>query len=191
MYRLTNFTTNIRGQLLIETYKHWLNKNENVLDVGCGDGIMSSIIINKLGIKLTGCDIANYLQIKIPFALMTDETSLPFKKNSFDVVMLNDVLHHMSFENQEKIITECLRVAPKVILFEDEPTIIGSLTDYIINKFHNINMEVPLTFRSPHDWRVLFGSIGATSVYKKTRKPFLYPFTHESFLVRKPHKNSI
>ena len=181
MFKLARFTTGIRSKLLFSKYKGWLRKNDKVLDVGCGDGILSSIIIEKFKIKLTGCDIENYLKTPIPFIHMKDKFSLPFSDNSFDKVMFNDVFHHMSFANQEKLLKEALRVSDHVLIFEVEPTLIGSLADYIINKFHNLNMETPLTFRNSSQWIKLFGDLSVTHEFRRVKKQLFYPFTHEAF----------
>ena len=185
MSLLTKFTTELRFYLLIQAYKHWLHKRENVLDVGCGDGIMTSLLIKNLNIQTTGCDIQNYLKVNIPFSQMISETILPFKKNSFDCVMLNDVLHHMSFDKQELLIQECLRIAPKVLIFEDEPTLVGKSADFLINKFHNFTMPVPLTFRSNQQWKNLFKKLDIDYTFKKINQPLFYPFNHQAFLLKK------
>ncbi len=183
MSKITEFTTDIRSRLLISIYKAWLKKNEKVLDIGCGDGILSSIIIKNTNIRLTGCDISNYLKIKIPFVLMKSSGKLPFEDKSFDTVMLNDVLHHISFQDQENILKEAIRVAQKILIFEVEPTLSGMISDYIINKFHNINMPVPLTFRTKTDWQRLFEKLNLKALYIKPDCPFLYPFKHQAFLL--------
>lgn len=183
MRQIIKLTTGIRSKLIIKIYKKWLKKNEKVLDIGCGDGILSSIIIKNTNINLTGCDVSNYLKIKIPFVMMKDTEKLPFKDKSFDTVMLNDVLHHISFINQENILKESVRVAEKIMIFEVEPTLIGKLSDFMINKFHSIGMPVPLTFRNKTDWQKLFEKLNVKTHYIKPGRPFLYPFKHQAFLL--------
>lgn len=183
MKTLTEYTTSIRSKLVIETYEGWLNKHDRVLDIGCGDGILSEILRDRFAIKVTGCDIENYLQKNIPFVAITKEAVLPFHNNSFDAVMFNDVLHHMNFSTQEKLIKEALRVSKRVLIFEDEPTILGSITDWVINKFHNLFMPLPLTFRHHIQWAQLFDSMNIKYEFKKVRKQLFYPLNHESFLL--------
>lgn len=185
MFCLTNITTGYRSKLLIHEYKKWLKTGEKVLDAGCGDGLMSSILKDKLKINVTGCDIENYLKTNIHFILMRDQISLPFKNKSFECVMFNDVLHHMSYENQLALLHEALRVSNKVLLFEVEPTIMGIFADYIINKFHHLSMNVPLTFRSSGEWIKLFKHLNIRYTHMKINKPVLYPFTHQAFLLQK------
>jgi ubiquinone/menaquinone biosynthesis C-methylase UbiE len=185
MFQIIRYTTKYRGKIIIEVYKNWLKKNENVLDVGCGDGLMSSLLACRFGVKMTGCDIENYLKTEIGFVLMKNSYSLPFRKKSFDCVLFNDVLHHMSFDNQRLLIEEALRVGSKVLIFEVEPTPIGKAADYVINKFHNLHMDVPLTFREHSEWMLLFKELKVEYTFVKPAKSFFYPFTHQAFLLTK------
>ena len=185
MLQITRFTTGYRSKLILEIYQHWLKGKERVLDVGCGDGIMSSIIGKHFGVQLTGCDIENYLKISIPFSLMQSGSTLPFKKNAFGWVMFNDVFHHMSYKNQSLLLQEALRVGQRVLIFEVEPTLAGGFADFIINKFHNISMPVPLTFRTHEEWIGLFHTLNVSCTYIQPKRPFFYPFSHESFMIRR------
>jgi SAM-dependent methyltransferase len=184
MGKLTEFTTGLRSQLVIGTYKNWLRKHDRVLDAGCGDGILSAMLRDAFAIKVTGCDIDNYIQKDIPLTLMDNESSLPFPDKSFDVVMFNDALHHTSFINQTKLLKEAFRVSDTVLLFEDEPTVMGAIVEWSINKFHNWRMPLPFTFRSHSQWMHLFETLGIRYEFKEVRKPLLYPLTHEAFVLR-------
>jgi ubiquinone/menaquinone biosynthesis C-methylase UbiE len=185
MNKLINITTGIRSRLIIEAYQNWVNKHDRVLDVGCGDGILSEILQKSLDIKLTGCDIENYFKTKIPFRIVKEESVLPFPKNSFDIVMFNDSLHHINMINQKKLLQEALRIANKILIFEDEPNWVETIVDWGINKFHNKNMPVTLSFRKPTQWIELFKDLDVKYKYKKVRKPFGYPLTHEAFYLYK------
>lgn len=180
---MIEFTTGIRSELVIEAYEGWLKKDERVLDVGCGDGILSEILQKRFSLKLTGCDIENYLKKEIPFVFMQNESALPFPDKSFDVVLMNDILHHTTFFNQKKLLKEALRVSHIVLIFEDEPTLAGSIVDWSINKFHNLHMPITLAFRKHTQWMQIFNDLGVTYHYKKVRKPLFYAFTHEAFLL--------
>ena len=190
MSQITQKTTNIRSKLVIDAYSQWIKKNEKVLDVGCGDGILAQILQERFSINITGCDIDNYLQKVIPFMYMKSRNLLPFSNKSFDIVMFNDTLHHMSFLDQEKLLKESLRVAKKVLIFEDEPTLIGSFTDWTINKFHSLNMPVTLTFRTHSAWTALFTKMKLTYEFRQIPKPFFYPFHHQSFMLHQIKNNS-
>ncbi|MFX0206353.1 MAG: class I SAM-dependent methyltransferase [Candidatus Hodarchaeota archaeon] len=169
--------------MIVNVYKEWVKLNENVLDVGCGNGIVSEYLEKGLGVKIRGCDIDNYLITKINFSKMKHPSKLPFKKNSFDSVMLNDVLHHTTKINQNKLLKEALRVGKKVLIFEIEPTLVSKVCDILINKIHYGSLKVPLTFRKIKDWEKLFRKMNFKYTSKQLRKPLLYPFKHTAFCV--------
>ncbi len=129
---------------------------KSFLDVGCGTGVVADELAHKLKIKVVGCDIDQYLVRKIPFRKMVSGSKLPFRIDEFDSSMLNDVLHHTPYSVQEKLLSEGLRVAKQVFIFELKPTVLGKILDYVINKFHNPRMAIPFTYRSESGWEELF-----------------------------------
>lgn len=89
----------------------------NVLEVGCGGGILSEEIAG-MGFNTTGIDPsaaslnaaarhASENNLKINYIIGTGE-DLPFRKNSFDVVLCCDVLEHV--RDLPKVISEISRV---------------------------------------------------------------------------------
>ena len=90
-------------------------KDKTVLDIGCGYGALSSLLLEK-GAKVYGTETnASKLKIalkfikdkKFHFHIVSGET-LPFKDNFFDAIFLFDVIEHV--KNPHKIIKECERV---------------------------------------------------------------------------------
>lgn len=102
--------------------KMWLEdvnyKNKKVLDVGCNTGIIT-IPLAKKGIDVIGID-NNRSDIKQAKKNLKDEglsekivmyanaRKLPFKDNTFDVVLLSDLLEHTS--DPQKAANEAIRV---------------------------------------------------------------------------------
>jgi ubiquinone/menaquinone biosynthesis C-methylase UbiE len=93
---------------------------KRVLDVGCGQGKKTiyysdrcmratGIDINKSSIK-TACEFAREHKKDIDF-LVADGLCLPFKRNSFDLVISNDVFEHI--KNPKKSFIEMERVVKK------------------------------------------------------------------------------
>lgn len=103
---------------LIKDYK--LKPGSKVLDVGCGKGYllyeMLKIIPN---LKVYGFDISSYA-LKKNFKLKnlkifkhTAEKKIPYKSNSFDLVISINTLHNLEIFNLETAITEINRVGKK------------------------------------------------------------------------------
>jgi len=177
------FIHEIRGKVVVRLYKGWIKRGQRVLDVGCGDGTVSGIIKKKFGCDVKCTDIRNYIRNDLPFSLMKDDKHLPFKNKSFDIVMLNDVLHHT--EKQSELFRECLRVGKRVLVVETQPSIIETILDYVLNWLHRYNdMPIPLTQKRFPEWISFFrkydpnvkGRICLATLY-----PSPYPLTHFSF----------
>lgn len=184
MIKITSLTTMYRASLIARAIKPWLIKGQTCLDVGCGNGVVASHLGKTLDIQITGCDILNYLEVNLPFKKMATPKKLPFMDDSFEFVMLNDVLHHMDYPTQIDALTEAIRVAKKIIIFEEKPTIKAKMFDYLLNKIHNAEMNIPLAFRTKNDWVKLFKSLGYRFEAKEVSAPAWYPFSHLAFQLR-------
>lgn len=182
---LADFTSKIRGNLIIATYNAWLRPQSKVLDIGCGNGVVSEHIAQTLNLRLTGCDTLKYLTRPIAFSQMTVENKLSFSKMAFDTTMFNDVLHHIHREDQEKLIKEAMRVSKQVLIFELKPTLLGAIADWTINKIHNWNMRIPFTYRTVNQWCELFKKLKLKCEIKYVTAPWWYPFSHVAFRLSK------
>lgn len=157
-----DFTLIFRAQRIIEAYKGLISSDSKVLDVGCGNGVIGGMIRESFGCRMAGADILKYAVTDTPFFLIKDGYTLPFKDGEFDVAMLNDMLHHMPYDNQIRILKEALRVAKTVLIFEVKPTLYAKFTDWLANKIHNIHMRISLTHRKKEVWEELFRGLGVS-----------------------------
>lgn len=94
---------------------------ETILDAGCGEGFsINQLTINKVGKKLEGVDdseIALSLGKKLfPYLHFKKGNvyNLPYKNNSFDLVVCTEVLEHLN--NPRKALTEAMRVSKKYVI---------------------------------------------------------------------------
>jgi SAM-dependent methyltransferase len=88
----------------------------SVLDLGCGFGAYSSVLL-KEGIRCVGCDVnVEYLRTALSFGVpvVAADSVLPFADRSFDSVLLLEVIEHVT--NPEALLTEAFRVARQNVL---------------------------------------------------------------------------
>lgn len=99
---------------------------DTVLDVGCGTGLLSAYLREMYKVVPTGIDVEDIRKADIAFTEF-DGTSIPFPDNSFDHVVLSEVLHHS--RDPVRLIAECDRVARRrIMVFEDMPEgLVGKL----------------------------------------------------------------
>jgi len=89
----------------------------NVLEVGCGAGMLADYLSGKYHMKVTGTDVdLEQIELARGFLkkndrlnfLTADATELPFKDSEFDLVLSFMVMHHIS--NWKKAFEEINRV---------------------------------------------------------------------------------
>lgn len=112
-----------------EIYDRYPETPGKWLDLGCGDGL-AGIYVNKYypntgyyGIDISGNSInkAKKLNLQNASFLLYDGESIPFEDNTFDVIYLACVMHHIIPSQRDGILNECKRVLKengKLIIFE-------------------------------------------------------------------------
>lgn len=93
-------------------------KGENLLDIGCGDGTFGGIIKKRLKLKkVYGIDIAKQAVSEarrkgiLAYCLDVDTQSLPFKKQSINVVYCGELIEHLF--DPDHLLEEIYRVLKK------------------------------------------------------------------------------
>jgi len=125
-----------------------------VLDVGCGNGIISSQIMaaNPL-LSIQGIDVLARPECAIPFKRY-DGLSFPYQDNSFDIVMFVDVLHHT--DDPLQMLKEAKRVARRSIVMKDHlcdtalASKVLSFMDWVGNRSHGV--DLPYNYWSTDQW---------------------------------------
>lgn len=128
----------------IEFLSKYINNGVNILDIGCGTGILLNALSNNPSkLLLSGCDSSlNMLKIAKSNKKQTcselndlkpqsikytccDISCLPFKDNSFDLITAIAVFHHLNDDGMiSETIKEALRVAKKganIVIWDANP----------------------------------------------------------------------
>lgn len=106
-------------QPVIPTFKeYWnLSSNSSLLDVGCAKGFMLHDLAELIpGITVKGVDISKYaienaMPDMRPHVEIANATNLPFKDDSFDVVISINTIHNLEREDCGKALQEIERVS--------------------------------------------------------------------------------
>ncbi len=151
-----------RVEVLAEHFADLIARDASVLDVGCGDGLLSAAIGQRRpDITIRGIDVLVRDKTAIavdPF----DGEQIPFDSAAFDTVILVDVLHHTN--SPQKLLAEAARVASKQIVLKDHylrgfaagRTL--AFMDRVGNKRHGV--EIPCNYLMQSQWEQLYQSCG-------------------------------
>ena len=163
-------------------------QNDQVLDVGCGDGFLDSCILRERpDIVIKGLDVLLRKGTHIPVE-MYDGHDLPYADSSFDTVMFVDVLHHS--ESIEHLLLEAIRVTRKTIIIKDHlkngllagPTL--RLMDNIGNA--RFNVELAYNYWPRNKWMRTIDAMGL-SICDWHEKLGMYPWPINLFFDRSLH----
>jgi len=144
-----------RLRVLREALVPLLPPHAHVLDVGCGDGLLASMIVEaRPDVSLQGIDVLvrplTHIAVQ-PF----DGSSLPFADNSFDAVMFVDVLHHT--DDPCVLLREAARVASNCVIIKDHTrngVLAGAtlrLMDWVGNAHHGVRL--PYNYWTGDQWQ--------------------------------------
>lgn len=118
------------------------NINLSVLDLGCGDGV-TEIFFEKYfpQFKIQGIDVsvksieeAQKKQVSNTFFQLYNGHQIPYGDESFDIIFVAGVLHHIDAADHQKVVDEIFRVLKpggRLYLFEHNP--LNPLTRYLVN----------------------------------------------------------
>jgi len=153
-----------RINILASHIAELLPKGSDVLDVGCGDGQIDRLIMQKKpGVSISGTDVLVRKKTHIPVTPF-DGNRLPFDDKSFDAVIFVDVLHHT--DDPRILLSEARRVSRDAIIIKDhlKKGLLDHLTlklmDYVGNAYHGV--VLPYNYWTEGQWQDAFESLGLT-----------------------------
>ena len=163
-------------------------RNDRVLDVGCGDGVLDSRILQaRPDLVITGLDVLLREKTHIPVE-MYDGHYLPYADSSFDTVMFVDVLHHS--ESTEHLLLEAIRLTRKTIIIKDhlKNGLLAGPTLRLMDNIGNRRFKVELSYNywPRNRWLRTIAAMGL-SVYNWKEKLAIYPWPMSLFFDRSLH----
>jgi len=150
-----------RVRVLSEALAAQLPRDARVLDVGCGDGLITRLVADaRPDIRISGIDVMVRPDTHVPVEPF-DGTTIPHDDQTFDAVMMVDVLHHT--DDPSVLLREAARVAREVVL--KDHTLQGWLAgptlrfmDWIGNAPHGV--VLPYNYWSREQWLRTFEALG-------------------------------
>jgi SAM-dependent methyltransferase len=160
----------------------------SVLDIGCGDGTIASLIAQlRPDISIKGVEVMVRQGCRVecfPF----DGSTLPFPDNSIDVCMLVDVLHHTS--DVSVLLREAARVSRTNVLLKDHlsENALDHATlrfmDWVGNRPHGVTLTY--NYQSRAQWNAHFAACGL-KIAAFTTELNLYPAPFSAVVGRNLH----
>ncbi len=131
-------------------------KDRNVLDLGCGDlSIYSNNIFFKSYVGVDVVDIKKYKTLPNNIQLVQSSIDdLDFNKYNFDLIILKDVLQHLSNDRICHILNKLVSVNVETLITNDFNFNSINL-DCVDGEHHYLNMELSpftLTPKETYDW---------------------------------------
>lgn len=143
---------------------YWYQINEvlkhnpkTVLEIGIGNKLVSNYL-KSIGINVITCDFDKSLSPDV----VANVLRLPFKKNSFDIVLCSEVLEHLPFKYFLKALRQINRVTKKIAIitlphFSITTLFLGfKIIPYVpkINLSLKIDLPVKHIFEGEHYWEI-------------------------------------
>ena len=179
---------NRRIEVLVSHLAPLLPHGAKVLDVGCGDGMIDSLIMKRRGdVSISGLDVLVRDKTHIPVTAF-DGNLIPFDAESFDAVIFVDVLHHTS--NPANLVKEAKRVSRDVIVIKDHTKkgLLANLTlrfmDWAGNAHHGV--VLPYNYWTELQWQQTFTELNLT-VHRWDTQLDLYSWPMNLFFDRSLH----
>jgi SAM-dependent methyltransferase len=177
-----------RVRVLSEILSRLIPRSAEILDVGCGDGVIDSLIMaSRQDLRIQGIDVLIRPNTCIPVREF-DGSHIPHEDAAFDLVMFVDVLHHT--EDPMVLMREATRVARSAILIKDHdslgwlapPTL--RLMDWVGNARHGVSLTY--NYWPKPRWLDAFRSL-CLSVQVWEQKLGLYPWWGDVVFGRSLH----
>ena len=172
-----HYVYNRRVEVLSRILAELVPTNAHLLDVGCGDGLISSLIQQRRSdVVIEGIDVLLRPRTFINVSEF-DGQHLPYADKTVDSVLFVDVLHHT--DDPAVLLREAVRVAKQCVLIKDHllqgllagPTL--RFMDWIGNAHHGV--VLPYNYWPEQRWHDAFNKTNL-QLGKCEKDLMLYPW---------------
>jgi len=157
----SSYVYNRRARILSEHLGALLPQNARGLDIGCGDGFIAYLIMQRRSdVRIKDIDVMVRSHTYIPVERF-DGRAIPYPAGSFDAVIFADVLHHT--EEPTVLLREAVRVTCKVVVIKDhiQEGPFANLTlrfmDWVGNARHGVSL--PYNYWTKQTWLEVFKAL--------------------------------
>ncbi|WMX13519.1 class I SAM-dependent methyltransferase [Aureispira sp. CCB-E] len=171
----------------LKTVLPHLNQQEENLDIGCGNGIITHTLRQK-GFSCTPLDVADLSIIPSVHVVVYDGISMPFQEQTFDTALLLTVLHHTP--DPVLVLKETARIAKKIVIIEDiYSNKIQQYMTYAMDTLVNLgHSSMTYQNKSDSEWRATFEELGLELI-EVTSKPVLLFFRQATYVLQHATKS--
>jgi len=157
--RLTNWITEkypdwdltvaLRYLPIARDIKRNFGKETRILDVGSGEFGLATYISK--GFDITGTDIVFGKDKERGFKMVeASADKLPFKDNSFDIVVSVDMMEHLPLGIRKKAVFEIIRVAKNRVYLSFPRGRLSIVIDRIISMYYKLTHKMEMEFLKEH-----------------------------------------
>lgn len=143
-----------------------------IVDIGCGRGMLANYLaLHGPDRRVTGID-KQVRRIEAAQATVGERKNIRFRlqdaleleREEYDVIVLSDMLHHLSYPEQDRLLEHCFRILPEggLLLLEDVTTDPRWkwLAHFLIDR--TLNLGKRQNFRRLADWIAALKQLGFT-----------------------------
>ena len=177
-----------RTRVLTRLLAHQIPPGAAVLDIGCGDGTVGSMLMqSRSDITVEGVEISVRPGCRVPCRVFDGE-ELPYPDRSFDVCLFVDVLHHTN--DAAVLLREAVRVSRSFLLLKDHvsESSIDRFTlrfmDWVGNRPYKV--PLPYNYQNRSEWNDRFAAAQLILKTWQTEVP-MYPFPLNALFGRTLH----